>query len=198
MKVVIISGSNRAGSQSLRVAEFLKKRVETVSKMEAEILDLHKVPFSISPDDNYFGKKDAAFSHISDTLESADAFIIISPEWAGAASPMLRALLIFIGKPVSYKPALLVGVSISRGGAYPIMELKSAGNKNNFMTFLPEHLIFREVGGMFTSDAPVSQEEKYMWERSDYAIGILQAFAGALQGIRASGVINLEKYPFGM
>ncbi len=198
MKLVIISGSSRENSQSLRVAQFLQSRVRTLSKLEPEIIDLHETPISVNPDDNYLGKKEPNFKKISDTIESCDALILISPEWAGSASPMLRALLVFIGKAASYKPALLVGVSSGRGGAYPIHELKAGGNKNNFITFLPEHLIFRNVEGMLKSDIPASEEEKYIRERSDYAIGILEAFAKALKEVRSSGAVNLEKYPYGM
>lgn len=198
MKVAIICGSNRSNSESLRVAKFLKGRVEKVSKLEPHIIDLHETPISVSPDDNYFGKQDPNFKEISDSIEAADALILISPEWGGSASPMLRALLIFIGKPAAFKPALLVSVSAGRGGAFPINELKASGNKNNFITFLPEYLIFRNVGAMLKTDGPVNDEEKYIRARSDYAIGLLEAFAKALQAVRQSGVVNLEKYPFGM
>ena len=198
MKVVIVSGSNRKGSESARVAQFLEQRVKAVSKLESHVIDLYETPFSVSPDDNYFGKKDANFKKISDLIESCDALILITPEWGGSASPMLRALLIFIGKPASYKPALLVGVSAGRGGAFPISELKAAGNKNNFITFLPEYLIFRDVEGMLKGDHSGSEEEKYIRDRSDYAIKLLEAFAKALQEVRRSGVVDLEKYPYGM
>ncbi len=198
MKVVIISGSNRTNSQSSRVAQFLKKRVEAVSKLEPEIIDLAQTPISVSPDDNYFGKQDANLKKIAQSIEECDALILISPEWGGSASPMLRALLIFIGKPASYKPALLVGVSSGRGGSFPISELKASGNKNNFLIFLPEYLIFRDVEGMFKENPPVNDEEKYIHARSDYAIGVLEAFAKALQGVRFSGAIDLKKYPYGM
>lgn len=198
MKVVIISGSNRANSESSKVAGFLKKRIEIVSKMEPHVIDLHEIPFSISPDDNYFGKKEPNFKKISDAIEACEALILITPEWGGSASPMLRALLIFIGRAASYKPALLVSVSAGRGGAFPIHELKAAGNKNNFITFLPEYLIFRGVEEMLKTDNPVNEEEKYIRARSDYAIGILEVFAKALLEIRKSGAINLEKYPYGM
>lgn len=198
MKVIIISGSNRANSESIRVAKFLKSRIEKISKLEPEIIDLHETPISVSPDDNYFGKKEKNFQKISDSIEAADALILVTPEWCGSASPMLRALLIFIGKQASYKPALLVGVSAGRGGAFPIAELKASGNKNNFINFVPEYLIFRNVSPMFKSEEPANDEEKYIRERSDYAIGILEAYAKPLKELRQSGVINLEKYPFGM
>lgn len=43
-------------SQSLRVAQSLQKRVQTVSKLEPQIIDLCQMPISVSPDDNYNGK----------------------------------------------------------------------------------------------------------------------------------------------
>lgn len=197
MKTIIISGSNRTNSESLRVSKFLKSRMEALTAMESEIIDLHALPFSVNPDDNYFGKHDANFHQISEKINACDALVIVSPEWGGAASPIIKALLIFIGKPAAYKPALLVGVSAGRGGSFPINELKASGNKNNFLSFLPEYLIFRDVEKMFKSDKP-DEEEEYIRNRSDYAVKLLAEFAKAYQSIRSSGVIDLDTYPYGM
>jgi NAD(P)H-dependent FMN reductase len=198
MKTVIISGSNRKDSQSLRVAEFLKERIDTLTVLESEIIDLHKFPFSTNPDDNFYGKQDEHLEQISQIVETADSLVIISPEWSGAASPILKALLIFIGRAAAYKPALLVGVSAGRGGFAPIIELKSNGNKNNFITFIPEYLIFRQVHELFKNTPPTDKEEIYIHERTDYAIKILFEFSKAHQLIRSSGVLDLKKYFFGI
>lgn len=198
MKVAVISGSNRTNSGSLRVSKFLKSRIDSLTKMESEIIDLHTMPFSISPDDNYGGKQDVNFRKISEKINACDALIIVSPEWAGCVPPILKALLIFIGKPAAYKPGLLVGVSAGRGGSFPINELKSSGNKNNFISFLPEYLIFRDVNTLFKSDIPQGKDEEYIHHRSDYAVKLLEEFAKAYQTIRNSGAVDLNKYPYGM
>lgn len=198
MKTVIISGSNRKNSQSLRVAQFLKGRIDSLTPLKSEIVDLHDFPFSVNPDDNYFGKHDTHFHRLSKIIEEADSLVIISPEWSGCASPILKALLIFIGRAAAYKPALLVGVSSGRGGSFPIAELKSNGNKNNFLSFLPEYLIFRGVEQLFKNSPPTDKEEIYIHERSDYAIKILAEFTKAYQSIRSSGVLDLKKYSYGM
>lgn len=198
MKVAIVAGSNRTNSETARVARFLKARVEAVSTLEPVLIDLHEIPFSVNPDDNYFGKQEPNFKKISDIIEGSDALILISPEWSGTVSPILKALLIFIGVPASYKPALLVGVSAGRGGAFPINELKASGNKNNFIAFLPEYLIFRDVNNLLKKDPAESKDDIYIRARSDYAIGLLEEFAKALRTVRQSGAINLKKYPYGM
>lgn len=198
MKAAIISGSNRKNSESLRVAHFLKKRMETVTNLEPSLIDLNATPIGVSPDENAFGHQDENFRVIAKNVEESDALVIISPEWSGMASPMLKALLVFMGPVAAYKPALLVGVSAGVGGAFPISELKATGNKNNFIVFLPEYLIFRKVGGLLKTEAPESEEDKYIRERSDYALQLLQEFSKNLQNIRKSNLIDLKKYPFGM
>ena len=198
MKIVIICGSNRSNSESSRVARFLKTRIEVLTDLDSEIIDLHQLPFSVSPDDHSPGKQDENFKKISEKIDGCDGMIIISPEWGGMAPPMLKALLIFINKPAAFKPALLVGVSAGRGGAFPISELKASGNKNNFITFLPEHLLFRDIGNMLKDNLPENKEDQYIRERSDYAIKLLAEFTKAHLAIRNSGVIDLKKYAYGM
>lgn len=198
MNIAIISGSNRNDSESLRVAKYMKKRIEERSQMTTTLIDLHETPISVSPDDNYNGKKDPNFKKIADQIKACDGLVLVSPEWSGSASPMLRALLIFIGSEASYKPALLAGVSAARGGAYPIHELKAGGNKNNFIVFLPEHLIFRDVANLLKTEQPQSKEDMYIRERTDYAIGLLEQFTIALRLVRESGALDLKKYSYGM
>ena len=46
---------------------------------------------------------------------------------------------------VGHKPALIVTVSATRGGSYPVAELRMSGYKNNRLTWLPEHVIVQHV-----------------------------------------------------
>ena len=67
-----------------------------------------------------------------DRMRRADGFVIISPEWAGMVPPGLKNILLFAGpREVGHKPALIVAVSASRGGSYPVNELRTSGNKNS-------------------------------------------------------------------
>ncbi len=195
MKIVIISGSHRKGSESLRVAEYLSSRVQSLKLAESTVLDLYAQPISFDPDVIWSGQ-DENFNNHEKVLTEADAVVVVSPEWGGVASPMLKNYLIF-SKALYHKPGLAVGVSSSRGGAYPIAELRNA-NKNNHIVWVPEHVIFRNVESLLIASEPADKDDSYIRDRSDYALGVLAQYATAIKQVRESDVLDRETYPNGM
>ncbi len=47
---------------------------------------------------------------------------------------------------------MIVAVSSSSGGAYPIVELRASSDKNTRLCFIPDHVIVRSVGRMLKGD----------------------------------------------
>src|SRR5262245_2330305 len=136
MKICIIVGSARAASNSLRVAEKLGAMLHGTGEAEVDMLDLYaeKVdPWSEDFDDRASDEA-AQWRPIAERLRSADGFVIVSPEYAGMAPPVLMNLLLKCSwRETAHKPALLVAVSSGAGGSYPIAELRQFGFKNNFV-----------------------------------------------------------------
>jgi hypothetical protein len=93
---------------------------------------------------------------------------------------------------------MAVGVSTSRGGTWPIAELRGSSFKNNHLCWTPEHLVIRNVGNILNETEAVDEDEVYIRGRIDYALGILRGYANALSQVRASGLIDHETYPYGM
>src|SRR5690606_27158588 len=84
-------------------------------------------------------KWDLSWGPIRKKLQNSDGIIIVSPEWAGMAPPGLKNFLLFCGnQDVGHKPALIVTVSSSMGGAYPNSELRMSGYKNNRICYIPD------------------------------------------------------------
>ncbi|MCV5978616.1 NAD(P)H-dependent oxidoreductase, partial [Escherichia coli] len=78
----------------------------------------------------------------------------MTPEWHGMATPALKNfLLLTTANELAHKPALLVSVSVSINGVYPISELRMTGSKNNHVCFLPDHLIVRKSDKLIDQDA---------------------------------------------
>jgi NAD(P)H-dependent FMN reductase len=125
--------------------------------------------------------------------------VLVSPEWGGMVTPAMKNfLLLCAGGQVAHKPALLMGVSASLGGTYPIAELRMASGKNTRLCFIPEHVIVRRVGEVLNGDEAASDEDAHLRARLDYALGLLAEYARALRAVRASAASTTERFRYGM
>ena len=132
-------------------------------------------------------------------MRKADGFVIISPEWAGMVPPGLKNLLLFAGpKEVGHKPALIVAVSASRGGSYPVNELRTSGYKNSRMVYIPEHVLVQDVADVLAGETPASDRDAWLRRRIEFADRILLDYAKALIPIRSSGLTEHADFPYGM
>ena len=126
-----------------------------------------------------------------------DGLIVVAPEYAGMVPPRLvNFLLLCSGEEVGHKPALAVGVSATRGGTYPIAQLRASSTKNNHMCWLPDHLILREARAVDTPDALTGTG--YVARYAKYCIKLLGAYAKSLKEVRCAGIIDHGSFPYGM
>ncbi len=203
MKIGVISGSQRINSQSRKVANYLQHVLLNQEDQQVYLLDLgeEKIPFVDEAflDDKVKWHKN--WSKITQEINSCDGLIIISPEWSGMSSPAVHNFLIASSyKDLAHKPTLLVGVSASRGGAYPIAELRSFGYKNTRLALLPEHLIIRDVEKVL-NDFELETGDKsdnYIKERIDYTLRLLIHYSKHFIELRKSDLILQKPYPNGM
>jgi len=136
---------------------------------------------------------------VSENLASSDAIVVISPEWGGMVPAALKNFFLFASDGCLYhKPGLIVGVSASRNGAYPVAELRVSSYKNTHIHYISEHVIIRQVGEVLNEDKPQSKEDSYIRNRLDYGLAVLAEYAKALKQVRDSGVLKREEFPFGM
>ena len=91
MKIVGISGSLRPKSYSYQALKLAIQRVEILGA-SAEILDLRdmQLPFCIGSDD-YPGYPDVV--RLRETVQNADGLILVSPEYHGSLSGVLKNAL---------------------------------------------------------------------------------------------------------
>jgi NAD(P)H-dependent FMN reductase len=201
MKFAIVSGSHRPNSQSLKVARFIESVLpREIPGASSWLFDLGGNPLPLWSEEDG-GAPDALWRPIAAELQSADGLIIISPEWSGMVPAGLKNFLLCCStKEVGHKPGLIVTVSASRGGAYPVSELRMSGYKNNRLCWIPEHVIVRDVGDAL-NDAnaePADRADAYLRQRLGYALRVLASYAQALQSVRSSGAIDHEQFPNGM
>ncbi|EEW09846.1 NADPH-dependent FMN reductase [Vibrio mimicus] len=197
MKLTLVSGSQRAHSQSLNVANYLKSLAEAHFD-QIEILDLHELDLPFWNEGVWQNREQwQPWRNVAQGLKQSDAFVFITPEWHGMATPALKNfLLLTTDDELAHKPALLVSVSASVNGVYPISELRMTGNKNNHVCFLPDHLIFRDCEQLITAEHQLTDPQ--MQARSEYTIALLSAYATALAPVHRD-MVNLGKtFRYGM
>lgn len=198
----IIAGSHRQNSQSSKIGAYLATALKRLDgSATTDIIDLKGNPLPLWDESAWQQNSALAKQWLpyAERLQRCDAFCVISPEWAGMVPAGLKNFLIYCGaQEVGHKPALIVAVSAGRGGSYPVNELRTSGYKNNKLLYLPEHIIVQNAPKVLNDGDAADKDDDYIRRRIDYALRQLQAYAAALQTVRASGVTGHPDFPFGM
>lgn len=193
MRIAIISGSTRKGSESKRVSEYLNDRLVAM-ELEPTIIDLNEQRLPLY-DDSRSGEWEGVWRGISEELEGADGVIFVSPEWDGMFSVGIHNLVHYLKYELADKPVMLVGVSSGRGGRYPLLQMRTMGYKNKRFVIIPESIFIDGVGEALKENAFTDPR---LTERCDYALETLKAYAIALFGVRESGLTDYKKFPNGL
>ncbi|MAL79627.1 MAG: NADPH-dependent oxidoreductase [Sneathiella sp.] len=199
-RIGIIVGSVREKSESGRIAEYVGKLLQKLAPdVGIEMFRLRDLDVPLWHEDKWVAGSEmqAFWKPISERLKACDGFVVISPEWAGMAPAHLKNFLLMCdGGELAHKPAQLIGVSSGMGGAYPIAELRMSGYKNNFLMWLPDHMILRHVVKLFASEPPTALDEE-LTARMEYGLEFLLETAKAMGPVREK-VQKLHLYKTGM
>lgn len=197
LNIALIAGSSRNGSQSAKVARYLRQRLIELgltSTEQSSLLDLGERALPLWPADDK-----GPWAEYQQQLAAADALVVIAPEWNGMACPAVKNFFLYASKAeLAHKPALLVGVSSGIGGAYPISELRASGYKNCRLGYLPEHLIVRHVEAVLNAGPAASEDDLRIRKRIDYALDILGKYGVALKPVRESIDLSIAAFANGM
>ncbi len=203
--IVIVSGSHRPEGNSPRIARHIEKELQKRGH-STYVLDLAQVelPFWDEGMWGTEGLKDkwSVWEPHRGEIAKAEGLVLVAPEYHGNVPSRLINVLLLLGNGAvaAHKPALLVSVSSSVGGAYVIHQLRGNAAKNNRMLFLPEHLIVRDAGNVFTSD--VKPEHKsandYMQSRLEWVLTQLEDYIPALNAVRKAGHTQDSRFANGM
>lgn len=197
MNITIVAGSQRANSQSVNVAHYLKS-LALAHFDRTDVLDLHQLELPLWNEGVWQGSEEwQQWTPIAETLKQSDAVILITPEWHGMATPALKNFLLLTSdEELAHKPVLLVTVSASVNGVYPISELRMTGSKNNHACILPDHLIFRNIEQLLTEQHQCTDQA--MHQRSQYTMALLASYAQALAPVHRDMVVAGKPYRYGM
>jgi NAD(P)H-dependent FMN reductase len=204
MKICIISGSHRNPSQSEKVARHVQTSLHAGhAEIETWLFTLADNPLPLW--DQSVWDNDPAWverlTPIREQLREADGFVIVSPEWHGQVPAGLKNFFLLFGRfDLGHKPALIVAVSNSDGGAYPVAELRMSSYKNSRICYIPEQVIVRNVEKVLNENPADNNEsaDAYFRERISWACDILLGYAAALKSMRANTKIFHDKFGNGM
>ncbi len=206
MNLLIISASQRKLSQSAKVGQYISEFTKGYKKVIHLELCQYQLPLWDGEQESQLAKT-SDWMMINSHLSAADALIVITPEWSGMASPLLKNFLLMCSsKNTAHKPVLIVATSSGISGAYPIAELRMNAFKNNKLMAIPDHLIIRNVEEVLNHQednaSPLSEGDCQIRHRIGYSLHTLHKYSKALKAMRTELLIqhyeNEEQYPYGM
>ena len=192
MKIAIISGSNRRNSQSIRISNIIFQKLSFLN-INVSLVNLEKENFPFWQDDydDLISPHKKAFEKTSLLLKDAEGFIFVVPEWGGMVPSQVKNIFLFASNnELSHKPGLIVSLSESMGGAYPVAELRTFSYKNTKICWIPEHVIIRKVKEF------MPETDKRLNSRIDYSCKMLVEYSKALKNVR--NIADLKTFKNGM
>lgn len=164
--IVIISGTNRPGSNTRKVTA----RVEAIYKslgVPTQLLDLAEMPPEIfSP--TAYAEKPAAFSRFTDAILASDGLVVVTPEYNGGIPGILKYFIDMLPFPESFerRSVCFVGLAAGIWGALrPVEQLQAIfGYRNAYIfperTFMPGIGKLLNEAGQFTNPDMEKRLEK--------------------------------------
>ena len=178
--IVIISGTNRPGSSTRKVAA----RVESIYQaldVKIQMLDLAQLPPEIFSPAAY-GEKPAGFGKFTDAVLAADGLVIVTPEYNGGVPGVLKYFIDMLPFPESFehRPACFVGLAAGSWGAIrPVEQLQAIFGYRNALifpvrVFLPGINSLLDTSGRFTDPDIESRLQK----QADGFVGFVEKLRG--------------------
>jgi len=204
MNITIVSGSHRNPSQSEKIGRYIETHLQhDFDNIEPYLYLLADNPLplwdqSIWESDETWIKR---LAPLKEQLSNSDALVVISPEWHGQVPAGLKNFFLLFNRfELGHKPALIVTVSSSTGGAYPVAELRMSSYKNNRLCYIPENIIIRDVEHVFNAHPEDNDKEAdhYYKARLHWCLEILIGYGAALRQVRSNVSVHHDAFSNGM
>jgi len=147
LSIPVILGTTRKGRMSAHVARFVVGELAKREDVATELIDIKELPLPVdSAGDDI---KDPGFSR---KMESADAIVVIAPEYNHSFPGLLKHVLDSCLEEYIHKAAGIVGVSAgSFGGTRVVQNLLPVLRELGLMTIFTD-LNFSNVGKAFDDE----------------------------------------------
>jgi NAD(P)H-dependent FMN reductase len=98
--IVIISGTNRPGSNTRKVTAHVEAIYKALG-VQTQLLDLAEMPPEIFAPSSY-AEKPAAFTKFTDAILTSDGLVIVPPEYNGSVPGVLKYFIDMLPFPESF------------------------------------------------------------------------------------------------
>ena len=156
--IEIISGTDRPGSNALRITKYLKKKYEK-SGASAAIIDLQNFPIA-SVQGGPYGQDLPEVEEFIQPLLDADGLVIVCPEYNGGYPGILKLFIDYLPFPKSFnkKPICFVGEANGAfGGLRAVEQLQQVVGYRNAFVF-PERVFISRVNRNFDKEKGIIDE----------------------------------------
>lgn len=157
--IVIISGTNRPGSNTRKVTT----QVETIYKnlgVRFQVLDLAEMPPEIFAPTSYAAKP-ASFKKFTDTILASDGVVMITPEYNGGMPGVLKYFMDMLPFPESFdqRPICFIGLALGMwGGLRPVEQLQAIFSYRNAFIF-SERVFLPGIGKLLNDSGQFTNPE---------------------------------------
>jgi chromate reductase, NAD(P)H dehydrogenase (quinone) len=148
----IIAGTNRPGSNSLKIAKIMQALYKEINE-ETEIIDLQEFPLKELDGTQYSKNKPAWLQEANRKLVSSDGIVIIVPEYNGSMPGVLKLFIDHLEYPNAFlhRPISLVGLGGMFAGLRPVEHCQQVfGYRNAFI--YPDRVFLPNVWTMIEND----------------------------------------------
>ena len=183
MKLLVISGSHRKNSQTAKVAKYINANKNSFKQSKHIDLCELDLPFWDAVSD--YKTDSPIWRNVAEQINEADALILMTPEWAGTASPLIKNLLLMSDLvDTAHKPVMLVGTSSGICGAYPVAELRMNALKKTKLIPVPDYLIVRYIDQVLNFEQAIDEQDDNLRARISYCLDMLHSYAQAMLPVR--------------
>jgi len=154
--IVIISGTNRPKSNTLRIAGHLHRIVEHRGEA-VRLLHMGSLPAELFAPDAY-AEKPAAFAPFQEAILAADGIVTVVPEYNGSFPGILKYFIDMLRFPESLYgiPAAFVGLAAGEWGALRAVEQLEMVFQYRHAHLFGRRVFIKGVGGVLDETGAIT------------------------------------------
>lgn len=159
MKITLVSGTNRPGSNTRKVAAQIAGFYEALGQ-PVDILDLAELPHELFLPTSYV-EKPASFAPFSEAVLASDGLHVVTPEYNGGIPGVLKYFIDMLKFPESFerRPVAFTGVSAGMWGALrPVEQLQAIFGYRNAHLY-PERVFMPGINQLLDASGKLKDPE---------------------------------------
>ena len=157
--LTLLSGTNRPGSNTRKVAAHIEKIYKDL-QIPLAVIDLAKLPPEIFAATSY-ADKPKSFEPFSQAVLNSTGLIIVSPEYNGGMPGVLKYFIDMLKFPESFegRPVCFVGVAAGIWGALrPIEQLQAIFGYRNALIY-PERVFLPKINDLLDASGQLNNTD---------------------------------------